>query len=249
MKNPLCSLISVFCWGPVIYCRISSWRFLCFCTWRDSIKGSLRNQGDVHSTLVAPYVTHVPPVLLAVASICHFCSAVSLLLSSLGGLKRLSLAVVPNIEDSTLQIKNFPSTHFYQGSLLSLSVHAKAFVRFLQSMPKISWMCKKIGKVQWKTTYCQSSRLCWEVSVLHCQLPVLTPGAFLESKPGTELQLTCGRPRNLTTELNQSHIPCSQAWMALPVHAHWGFAVTGDERTAGQQNSRPSSVQRWNCSL
>lgn len=73
--------------------------------------------------------------------------------------------------------------------------------------------------------------------------PCFNSKCFLESKPGTELQLTCGRPRNLTTELNQSHIPCSQAWMALPVHAHWGFAVTGDERTAGQQNSRPSSAE------
>lgn len=117
------------------------------------------------------------------------------------------------------------------------------FGRFLQSIPQTSWMCKKIRKVQHKTAYYQSSRICWEISILHCQLPILTSCAFHQSKDGTELLLHCDdvRPRNWTKELKWSviysmfsSVQATTSLCTLRICSHWQWA---DCRTA---NSWPS---------
>lgn len=114
-----------------------------------------------------------------------------------------------------------------------------ALARFVQSMPQMSWMCKKIRKVQRKTAYYQCSRSCWEIAILRCQLPILTSPAFHQSKAGTELLFRCAdvRPRNLTTALKRSvtHSMFSSVPATKTVCACWEFAVTGNEQTAGQQ--------------
>lgn len=196
---------------------------------------------------------------MAVALICHFCSVVSLLLSGLGAQRnKIVLGCSSQQRGQQLYKWKISLLHTFIKVHCSFSVHAKAFVRFLQSIPKIAWMCKKTGKVQGKATYCmltlekiEDNREAEFTGRFQCHI-VLSPPAFLESKAGTELLPHCadGRPRNLAPQLNQSHIPLSQVWVPLRIcSAHPGFAVTSDERTAGQQNSWPPSVQRWNCSL
>lgn len=115
-----------------------------------------------------------------------------------------------------------------------------ALGRFLQSLPQVSWMCKKISKIQHKTAYYQSSRICREMATPRCQLPILTSLAFHQMKAGTELQFHCAdvRPRSLTTGLKQSVI----LYVSSSVHATNSLRIPricshGNEQTAGKANS------------
>lgn len=114
-----------------------------------------------------------------------------------------------------------------------------AFGRLFQSMPWMSWICKKIRKIRHKTAYYQSSRICWEIAILHFKLQILTSRAFCLSKGGTELLFFCAdvRPRNLITELKQSviysmfpsvHATSSQCITRICSHWQWADCRTAN---------------------